>query len=144
MTTVHVDDGRYPYSAVCEVFATFSDGFVGQGSGVLVSANDVLTASHVLWQTDHGGAATSVTVYPGENGSFPPYGAQQAKHWYYYQIGDSGNSEKAQAAQYDVGIVSLGTRVGDHTGWFGMDPITPLEPMDLHLTGYPIKYGPDN
>ena len=64
----------YPFSAVCEVVASFPDGVSLQGSGVMVSANDVLTASHVIYSKAHGGAATSVVVYPGSDGASHPFG----------------------------------------------------------------------
>src|SRR5216684_318797 len=88
--TVHLnaESSNYPYTAVCEVVSTFSDGTTEQGSGVMVSANDVLTASHMLWQTDHGGAAVSVTVYPGTDGGATPFGAESAAQWHYYEIND--------------------------------------------------------
>src|SRR5262249_59384821 len=76
---------QYPYTAVCEVVATFKDGASLQGSGVFVSANDVLTASHMLWQTDHGGAATSVTVYAGRDGASFPFGGHKSAGIHYYQ-----------------------------------------------------------
>ena len=65
---------HYPYTAVVEVVATFKDGTSEQGSGVMVSPNDVLTASHMLWDVDHGGAATSVTIYAGRDGGSTPFG----------------------------------------------------------------------
>src|SRR5262249_49066706 len=95
---------QYPYTAVCEVVSTFSDGTVEQGSGVFVSANDVLTASHMLWQTDHGGAAVSVTVYPGTDGGSQPFGAESGAQWHYYEINDHNNQISQSDSQYDVGL----------------------------------------
>ena len=132
---------QYPYSAVCEVVATFKDGASFQGSGVFVSANDVLTASHMLWQTDHGGAATSVTVYAGRDGASLPFGAHSAAQWNYYQINDHLDQISHSDAQFDVGIISLATndRLGAQTGTFGMDPNA--HSGNYILTGYPT--GPD-
>src|SRR5215470_4568870 len=131
----------YPDRAVCEVFAHFTDGTWEQGTGVFVSANDVLTASHMLWQVDHGGEADRVTVIPGANGSYQPYGQFEAAHWYNYQVADGNDQITRQQSQYDVGIVSLGTREGDVVGWFGMD--SNAHSGDYNLTGYPAKYGPN-
>ena len=103
-----------------------------------MSPNDVLTASHMLWQTDHGGAATSVTVYAGADGGAYPFGAEAAAQWNYYQINDHDNLISQSDAQYDVGIISLSTTEGYQTGWFGMDPN--LSSGWYNLTGYPDIY----
>ena len=138
---LNAESANYPYTAVCEVVSTFADGAVEQGSGVFVSANDVLTASHMLWQTDHGGAAVSVTVYPGADGGSLPFGAESAVQWHYYEIDDSGGQTTQFMSQYDVGVISLSVNEGYQTGWFGMDPNAWAG--DYHLTGYPAIYRPD-
>jgi V8-like Glu-specific endopeptidase len=138
---LNADSTHYPYTAVCEVVATFSDGTTEQGSGCFVSANDVLTASHMLWQTDHGGAATSVTVYPGADGGSHPFGAESGVQWHYYQVNDHNDQLYQSDSQYDTGLISLGVNEGNQTGWFGMDPNA--WSGNYHLTGYPAIYGPD-
>jgi V8-like Glu-specific endopeptidase len=138
---LNAESSHYPYTAVVEVVATFKDGTSMQGSGVMVSPNDVLTASHMLWDVDHGGAATSVTIYAGRDGGSTPFGAENASQWFYFQVDDKGHQLTQQQAQYDVGIISLPTREGDQTGWFGMDPNA--HSGNYHLTGYPAIYGPD-
>src|SRR5262245_41322447 len=146
---LNATSNNYPDTAVCEVVATFSDGYSSQGSGVMVSANDVLTAAHMLWSADHGGAATSVTIYAGRDGGSTPFGAEQASQWFFYEWDTLGAGEKPghdgllyeSESQWDVGIISLATREGDQTGWFGMDPNG--RSGDYHLTGYPAIYGPN-
>ena len=54
----------YPWSSVVLVLATFPNGFIGTGSGVMVGRNDVLTAAHVVFRPAWGGAATFVEVLP--------------------------------------------------------------------------------
>jgi V8-like Glu-specific endopeptidase len=136
---VGANSSHYPYSAVCDIVATFKDGAQEQGTGCFVSANDVLTASHVLWSDDHGGAAVSVKVYPGSDNGAAPYGSFDANHWYFYQIDDKGDHINQPSQEWqDVGIVSLGTREGDVVGTFGMDPNQ--YSGWYNLTGFPDKY----
>ena len=54
-----------PYSAVCYLLCQFPNGSIARGSGVVVGANDVLTAMHVLYQAQYGGYASKIVVIPG-------------------------------------------------------------------------------
>ena len=64
-----------PYRTICYVEATYPDGAVSQGSGVLVYFNVMLTAGHIVYEREHGGWATSIRVYPGKNGDNNPLGS---------------------------------------------------------------------
>ena len=66
------------YQTVCYVSVTFPDGYTTQGSGTLVYANVLLTAGHVVYNSEHGGFATSFTVIPGRNGDVYPFGSTMA------------------------------------------------------------------
>jgi V8-like Glu-specific endopeptidase len=131
--------GAYPYSAVVSITVTWPDGTASGGSGVMVGANDVLTAAHMVYSAVNGGAATSVTVTPGANGNSTPFGTYAAAEWYYYEW-DTNRDGLAtrQESQYDVAIIGLSQRLGDQTGWFGMDPNATTG--WYNLTGYPAAY----
>lgn len=108
----------------------------------MVGENDVLTASHLLYSSAYGGAATSVTIYPGYDNGIAPYGSYAAANWFYYPVDPDGDGRlSAYESQNDVGIVELATSVGNQTGWFGINPNGPSG--NYNLTGYPgIFSGP--
>ena len=80
MTTINVwpQNDDYPYSAVVLIQVTYPNGLAAFGSGVMVGENDVLTASHLLYSSANGGAATSVTISPGYDNGIAPYGSYAA------------------------------------------------------------------
>jgi V8-like Glu-specific endopeptidase len=121
----------YPYTSVVYVVSTFPNGGTAGGSGVMVGPNDVLTAGHVLWDAESGGAAVSVTIYPGLDNGVAPFGSFAGAEWSYYMVDTDGdNMITIDEAQYDVGIIGLSSPVGDQTGWSGF----------YNLTGYPATF----
>lgn len=138
--TYYVGSGSstYPYRAVVYVEATFSNGETFTGSGVMVGPNDVLTASHVV----HSGMyelATSITVYAARDGASAPYGGAAARRVGYFHVDEDGDSLLTRSeSQYDVAVIGLGTRLGDRTGWFGLNPNGGSG--YYNLTGYPGVY----
>jgi V8-like Glu-specific endopeptidase len=128
--------GAYPYSAIVSISVTFPDGTGANGSGVMVGANDVLTAAHVVYSALHGGAATNVTVSAGYNGGSAPFGTYAGAQWWAYEWDTNRDGlASQQESQYDVAVIGLSQRLGDQTGWFGMDPGT--SSGSYNLTGYP-------
>ncbi len=125
----------YPYRAVVYVTATFANGKSVTGSGAMVGPNDVLTASHVVHDSALG-AATTITVYAGRDGSSSPYGSATGRRTNYYEVDSNRDGLLSQfESQYDVAVVGLGTRLGDRTGWFGLNPNGGSG--FYNLTGYP-------
>jgi len=59
------DASAFPWNAVVLIRVTFPDGSLISGSGAIVGENDILTASHVVYSAEHGGAATEIKLYPG-------------------------------------------------------------------------------
>ncbi|MBU3587837.1 DUF4214 domain-containing protein [Polynucleobacter sp. 31A-FELB] len=121
----------YPYSAVVYVRSTFSDGRISIGSGALVGKNDVLTATHVIYQPDHGGYATSVQVFPGAdfNGTrsvleSSPYGSFYTGSTLAFPsevFSDSNNGTTSWLeVPSDIALLGLTQPVGFTTGWFGL------------------------
>jgi len=111
----------YPYTAICYVVATFPDGQSFRGTGVMVGPNDVLTAGQMLWDKEHGGAASSVTVTPGYNNGVAPFGTYQGALLSYYPVDQDGNGiVNRDEVQFDVGIIGLSTNVEGQTGSFGI------------------------
>lgn len=120
----------YPYAAITLLVVTFPDGHKVVGSGAIVGPNDVLTAAHVIYSPDHGGRASTITVYPGAdfNGTTAqiedaPYKVDgfvsKADTWFEKAFADSNHAAFSKGeSQYDVAIVGLSTPVGTQTGWF--------------------------
>lgn len=137
-TLVGSSRATYPFSAVVYITATFADGYVSTGSGAVVGTNDILTASHVVYNAARG-AATKVTVTPGYDNGSSPFGSYSAKSWDYYNwdLNRDGLVSVTEADQ-DVAILGFSERLTDKTGWFGMD--TGYAQGAVHVTGYPGKY----
>jgi V8-like Glu-specific endopeptidase len=141
----------YPWSSVVLVLATFPNGMVGTGTGVMVGRNDALTAGHVVFRPAWGGAATAVEVLPAAvNGPFgaAPYGRHPALITYVdtaadpegdgtIAIGDRGPG--FVGSERDMAFLSLRTPLGDWTQWMGIDPT--FRQGYANLSGYPDGNG---
>lgn len=125
-----------PYSTVVRISVDFtgdgvSDGF---GSGVMIGANDVLTAGHILWSTEYG-MAKNVWVTPAQSGTSTPYGTVTGKSWYvpteYMSTGGSFS--------YDIGVINLTSNIGNTTGYLPIatPDTSTLVGTTVTLTGYP-------
>ncbi len=114
------DSGFYPYSTVVYIEAYFANGSTSSGSGVVVGVNDVLTASHIVYD-EFGNLATEINVYPGKDGFSEPYGYYSGSWWNGYTIhgGSSGRLYESES-QYDFGIIGFEDKIGNETGWMGI------------------------
>lgn len=151
MTAVAVTDPASDFwRSIVYIEATFSTGATFTGSGVMVGPNDVLTASHVLYMAQQGGAATSVRVVPAYDPSpfAAPYGDLAASSFHYFanydpdgdgylMPGDNGSG--LGGSELDVGIIDLPTAVGYQTGWMQLDPA--FTGGTVNVTGFPSTYG---
>ncbi|TXM65504.1 DUF4214 domain-containing protein [Methylobacterium sp. WL69] len=127
-----------PFRAVAFITATFADGYTQTASGAVVGVNDVLTASHVVWNAARG-TATKVTVAPGYDNGASPFGTYEAKllNYYLWDANRDGLVSTTEADE-DVAILGFTERLSDRTGSFGLDPA--YASGDVHVTGYPGKY----
>jgi V8-like Glu-specific endopeptidase len=126
----------YPFSAVVRVDIDFDgDGFFEAfGSGAMIGPNDVLTAGHNLWDPAFG-FARNIRVTPGQAGSSTPFGAAFGTVWTvpseYVSTGGS--------FEFDIGVINLGSNIGNSTGWFGLQSVSAATATDsiVQLAGYP-------
>lgn len=81
------DTEEFPYDTVVKITDTI--GGVGyQGSGVLVSPDEVLTATHVVYIAG-AGSANNIVVTPGTAGyGNAPFGSADGDYIHYYDIND--------------------------------------------------------
>ena len=77
-----------------------------QASGVLISPDEVLTASHVVFNSTLG-AATSITVAPGYNAGSRPFGTATGTFIHFSNIQDPGDIIFTQQSQLDSAVIHL-------------------------------------
>lgn len=144
--STEIDDNQYPYTAVVYIVSTW-DGIAYSGSGALVGKNDVLTASHVIYNSARGGLADDIKIYPSydpDDGYFQTY--YNAVYYNYYPNFDpdgdgffytSGNGELA-GSELDIALLTLDRDLETTTGFFGMD--RSFTSGNVSVVGYPGKY----
>jgi V8-like Glu-specific endopeptidase len=143
-----VDNLQYPWRSVVFITSTFPDGTPGYGSGVMVGPNDVLTAGHLLYSSEHGGEADYVAVTPAydQDPHEEPFGTTYAYGWHYFpdfQLGVEGpniltgddNPTTLSGTELDVALLDLDVPLGIDTGWMALDPT--FVSGNVNVTGYP-------
>jgi Ca2+-binding RTX toxin-like protein/V8-like Glu-specific endopeptidase len=88
-----------------------------QGSGVLISPDEVLTASHMLYQYGVG-TASGIEVSAGYSAGSTPFGTVAGVSFHYNAVNDSGDAISNAASQSDYAVIHLAqpiTNVGTMT-----------------------------
>ncbi len=131
----------YPYSAAVEMVVDFQ-GHPITCSGALIDPTHVLTAAHCLYDPNEGGLADSVTVYAGRNGeTVEPFGAVSGTHWVVHASYVAGRY--AGQSDYDLGIVTLASPLGNTAGYLGVSPLYPDSFFNSGGTIYTLEYPGD-
>lgn len=133
-----------PYSSIVYIESVFPDGSIFRGSGSVVGNNDVLTADHMVYDTDHGGAAVQVMVAPGAfvndaTGAWSaPLGTYLATNWS-TRVGNwDANGDgyvSTSEAQYDLALLGFNVNLGSVTG-----TLTPTLGSSSSFTGTVLGY----
>lgn len=124
------NDDSFPGQAVAYIVATWGNQTY-TSSGVLVGRNDVLTASHAIFDETLGGLADEVKVYfsydpddtnpdfytPADYDYFDNYDPDNDGLLY---AGDRNPSTLA-GSELDIALLSLDEAAGDIYGWFDID-----------------------
>ncbi len=121
----------YPYSAVVYITDRIGDEDL-QGSGVLISPDEVLTASHVVYQAGLG-VATDIEVAPGYSNGTMPFGYATGAVSHYSQVG-ANDTITLSDSQSDYAIIHL-SQPFTATGNMGVQANFAGGPV--HVTGYP-------
>lgn len=110
----------YPNRAIAYLYIVFPNNSAGSCTGWLIGRRAVATAGHCVYNKSAGGWAKSITIYPGANGSYAPYGyAVKVGLWSVSGWVTSNNWE------YDYGAIKTSylkgttTYPGNRVGWFG-------------------------
>ena len=130
------DARGYPYTAICVVFVDFG-GQGYRGSGVLISPDEVLTASHLVNLTTLG-QGSNFMVYPGyQPGDNPPFGVD-ATATHFFQVGTPDGLLSVDDIQHDYALLHLSQPVVG-TGVMGVRGDFPGGLA--HVSGYPASAG---
>ncbi len=140
--------GSYPYRAIAHLYVTFPDGSAALGTGALVGRNDLLTATHVIYDPDAGGWASSLALAFGvdynsrddiyETPSLADLGPFQCRiDSFPGQVFTDGDNRTLTGAesQYDVALIGLDKPIGDQLGHFGL-----AAGFDTPVTAYQVGY----
>jgi V8-like Glu-specific endopeptidase len=136
------DSSAYPYCTVVRITDTFGQGsgeLISQGSGVLISPDEVLTAAHVVWQSDIG-AASNIVVTPAYNYGSAPFGTAIGVSCHYMPIQDSGDMSTLDQSQIDYAVIHLSTPF-NNLGTMGLESNFTGGPVNV--TGYPAAANGD-
>lgn len=140
-----------PYSAVGVIFVHWADGTTTQGTASMVGPNDVLTATHVIYDPARGGLAKSFDLYFGvdynsQRGTFDSgtYSvtlragtfAWDALTFESRVFSDSDPRVSFSESQWDVALIGLSAPIGNASGWFGIDPGRDFAQSAIEI-GYP-------
>jgi V8-like Glu-specific endopeptidase len=129
------DASVYPYDTVVRVTDTIG-GQSWQGSGVLISPDEVLTASHVLY-IQGTGSATNITVTPGYSPGSHPYGSASAANIHYFAIDDGADLISNEQSQSDYALIHLSSAFD--VGTMGVE--ANFSGGTVNITGYPASAG---
>jgi V8-like Glu-specific endopeptidase len=128
----------YPYDTIVYVQTTIGGaGF--QGSGVLIAPDEVLTASHVVYDSQYG-AATSVEVTPAYDAQGDaPFGSEAAAYIHYNTVQDANDTISLYWSQFDYAVIHLAAPFTG-LGTMGLDANFPGG--SVNVSGYPASaYG---
>ena len=124
----------YPFDTVVRITDTIG-AQSWQGSGVLISPDEVLTASHVVYSQGVG-SATNISVAPAYDSGVRPYGSASGAAIHYFQINDANDLISSQQSQSDYAIIHLSSSF-DSVGTMGVE--ANFAGGTVNVTGYPAS-----
>lgn len=132
---VHIPDTKQsPWRMVCHLVVENDRGHHVTGTGWFGGPSTVFTAGHNLLDQTQGHRARRVWVIPGRQGQHAELGQFEATGFDTHATWQS-----QQPPGFDVGVVWLGSDVGNKLGWFGFKALTDqeLKGLLIHSAGYP-------
>ena len=142
-----------PWRCICQLEVEYDTGPVGLGTGFLIGKRAVITAAHVLVDTDFARGrvrrATQVRVIPGRNGAVAPYGYVVSDKFYVPDPWTSPLDDETAAARSDYAAIILpeddmeGECYGERIGFFGLEVLDNFRDEDRNFllvnnAGYPL------
>jgi V8-like Glu-specific endopeptidase len=126
------DSSLYPYDTVVHI-TDMIDGQGWQGSGVLISPDEVLTASHVVYNSTYG-TASDIQVAPAYNYGAEPFGVTTGTYIHYFTIQDANEVISNQQSQFDYAVIHLAQPFA-YLGTMGLE--SNFQGGYVNVTGYP-------
>lgn len=123
------------YNTIVRITETI-DGNGWEGTGVLLSPDEVLTANHLAYKNGNGGhVATDIQVVPGYQDGAAPFGTYTGTVAHYAEVTNEPIISFADM-QTDYAIIHLSTPViGGSIAKLGQD----FDKGEVHITGYPLS-----
>jgi V8-like Glu-specific endopeptidase len=122
----------YPYDTVVHI-TDLIGGQSWQGSGVLISPDEVLTATHVVYNSTYG-TASDIQVAPAYNYGTEPFGATTGTYIHYFTIQDANGLISKQQSQFDYAVIHL-AQPFSNLGTMGLE--SNFRGGYVNVTGYP-------
>lgn len=137
----------FKYSKICYIKSLWKKGgttYVRQGTGTMVSLNQVLTAGHCIYDYTRG-PADEVYVYPGKYLGTLTYGEAKGINLSYPEDLKKLNYNDSSTYVYrksDIGVITLNKSVGNDCGYMSVAFVKDSDMMALPsrqvtVTGYP-------
>ena len=126
------DSSSYPYDTVVHI-TDMIGGQSWQGSGVLISPDEVLTASHVVYNSTYG-TASDIQVAPAYNYGAEPFGVTIGTYIHYFTIQDTTGLITNQQSQFDYAVIHL-AQPFSNLGTMGLE--SNFQGGYVNVTGYP-------
>lgn len=143
-----VDDDKYPARAVVYIEASWGKATY-TGSGFLIGRNDVVTASHVVYNASLGGKPSSIKIYPSYNPGKTDntyYGVAKAQFFTNFDPDADGKlisgdfyRNTQSGSEIDAALLTLSDPIGDTYGFLGVD--WNFAGGNVSVLGFPAKYG---
>jgi Ca2+-binding RTX toxin-like protein len=153
MSTVEISSENRlvaPYAQIGLIVSYWGTGGATSGTFSIVGQNDVLTATHLVYDPDKGGKPTSVELYIAADYNqttdrFDDEGTKISVNvdniQYQDQVYTDRNNEllTSYESSYDVAVIGLDTSIGDTYGYLKLNPfITQLDNFQVLAVGYPV------
>jgi V8-like Glu-specific endopeptidase len=138
-TMYYPNPDEYPNNCTVFIRVQWDDGNFTRGSGAMVGRNDILTASHVVYDPER--TAVDIDIYPAYDGQPGPWGSFENGAWQtnHFEVGNADGTISKEDSAWDMAVIGISDPMGDRTGWYGMQ--SQLGSGTYEVIGYPAEQG---